>query len=66
MTKKQLAAISTAVVAVLGSAAAGLQGLSTASETRAQVKVLEVLRVEDSERLKRIEDKIDRLVETRR
>lgn len=62
MTGKQKAALIGAVVTLLGSAAAGLQGLSTASDTSTRIKVLEVQRDGDSKRLERIEDKVDEVL----
>ena len=70
MSKKQIAAVVAAVMTVLGSLAAGVQGLSTATSTAERLQALEIREGEREKRelegerwRERIEAKVDRLIE---
>lgn len=62
-SKRAIAGIVTAILAILGALGAGVSGLSSSGDTSGRVRVLEVRAEGIDQRLERIENKIDRLIE---
>ncbi len=65
MSRKQKAAILAVVTALAGALGLGVNGQVVAGGVSERVRALEVQRAEDSRRLERIEDKLDRVIEKR-
>lgn len=63
MTRKQTAALVTALIALLGTLAAAVSGLHKSDSVAERVRVVEVRNEGLTERLQRMESKLDRLIE---
>lgn len=63
MTRKQLAAVVAALIAIAGALGLGVNSQASASGASERVRALEVRQEEQDKRLQRMEGKIDRLLE---